>query len=306
MAKSKEKFKKPTVNKNLLSKFPPQTDQERETMTTSLKDNGCEKPIVVWLETNEIVDGHNRFHVCEELGIPYDIKYKSFANEDAAIIYMYQEQLGRRSIPASIRSKMMGDMLFLKRSQPGIRTGEGDTAKKIAEAAGVSERTVYRGEAYAKALEAHPEKDREEIQKKVKEGKMSQAEVIKTAPVLVLCDRCKRVAPKTGLKDCPQCATVRAGGKERAHVSPTKRRTPEPDRDACRDARDSLKNLRKKVIALLSGKAGTTLQKLARAHDAAFKFVEVLKDGKTVRVPTWPAVDKLIDLMNEVWQAKYE
>lgn len=307
MAKTKEKFKKPIVNKTLLGLLPQQSKAERLSMTDSLNKNGCERPIVVWTETNEIADGMNRFAVCEELGIPYEIEYKSFKSEDEAIEYILELQLGRRSTQLADRAELFFKLMACKKRMSGVHTGDGETAEKIAKAAGVSTRTVYRGEAYAKALELHPEEKRDEIREKVRAGELSQQEVIKTAPpVLILCPRCQRVAPKTGLKDCPQCTTVRAGGKERPYVQPTKRRQPEPDRDACRDARDTLKNLRKKVIALLSGKAGTTLQKLARAHDAAFKFVEALKDGKTVRVPTWPAVDKLIDLMNEVWQAKYE
>lgn len=47
------------------------TEQEREDLETSIKENGFNKafPIIIWKNHQIIVDGHNRYEICQKLGI---------------------------------------------------------------------------------------------------------------------------------------------------------------------------------------------------------------------------------------------
>jgi hypothetical protein len=45
-----------------------------------------------------IVDGHNRYDICQEHGIPFAIMEKEFENRDEALMWMISTQLGRRNL----------------------------------------------------------------------------------------------------------------------------------------------------------------------------------------------------------------
>lgn len=53
-------------------------------------------PIMVWGDI--IVDGHNRYEICNKHNIPYEVKSIEFASKEEAIIWMVRQQLERRSL----------------------------------------------------------------------------------------------------------------------------------------------------------------------------------------------------------------
>ena len=86
--------------------FPALPQDAQNRLCDSLIDNGCTIPIFVWKrknrknETNDangeneateftriIVDGHYRYKICHELGIPFDYKELEFADLDAVKIW---------------------------------------------------------------------------------------------------------------------------------------------------------------------------------------------------------------------------
>ena len=87
---------KTTIDPEFRDIIPPLMDEERRMLEDSIVANGCETPLTVW--NNTIVDGHNRYDICQEHGIPFAIMEKEFENRDEALMWMISTQLGRRNL----------------------------------------------------------------------------------------------------------------------------------------------------------------------------------------------------------------
>lgn len=51
-------------------------------LEVNLAVDGCREPIITW--NNIIVDGHNRYEICNRLHIPYAIREMPFENREQA------------------------------------------------------------------------------------------------------------------------------------------------------------------------------------------------------------------------------
>jgi len=140
-------------------------------------------PIIVWRETDIIVDGHTRYRAAVELGLNYvQTFHKSFANEDEALEYAIEQQTQRRNltdaeiircIEALDRRRQRGgdrkSINYQAKSKPpngGIDSGKSASAKETAKLVGVSPRKVER----ARTVLAQAD---EATKAAVKEGKIS-------------------------------------------------------------------------------------------------------------------------------------
>ena len=81
------------------SLIPPLTDEEYERLEKSVLDEGVREPIITWNGT--IVDGHNRYHICEEHGIKCPQVEREFASRDEAKLFIISNQLARRNLPVA-------------------------------------------------------------------------------------------------------------------------------------------------------------------------------------------------------------
>lgn len=84
------------IDPELRDYIPRLTDQELELLTDILLEEGCNEPLTVW--NGVIVDGHNRYRICKEHGIPFEVKEKKFENKQKAKFWMVRKQLGRRNL----------------------------------------------------------------------------------------------------------------------------------------------------------------------------------------------------------------
>lgn len=124
------------------------TDTERKELESQLiRDKGPRDPIVVWQETNTIVDGHNRYAICRMHNLHFKVEYRSFTNEIAVEEWILENQLARRNLSPARSNYYLGllyntykqDPTKARQSQDGEKTSE-----KIAKKFGVSEKTVRR------------------------------------------------------------------------------------------------------------------------------------------------------------------
>ena len=74
----------------------PLDENERRILEDSIVTNGCEMPLVVW--NGIIVDGHNRYEICEKNKIPFAVEEKDFEGRDDAKLWIIENQLGRRNL----------------------------------------------------------------------------------------------------------------------------------------------------------------------------------------------------------------
>lgn len=72
-----------------------------DSITIDIETNGFDEafPIIVWEEKNLIVDGHTRFNAAIQLELAeVPVLFKSFENEDDAVLYAFHLQRNRRNL----------------------------------------------------------------------------------------------------------------------------------------------------------------------------------------------------------------
>ena len=140
--------------KNLI---PPLTDEEHTQLEESLVREGCRDSLVVWQGT--LIDGHNRYEICQKHDLLFKTIEKEFADRDAAKIWIVTNQLGRRNLTTESRNYLIGKLYSeMKKQHGGERKASGQnvhltTHEIIAEQFKVSPKTVQRAEIYAKDLD---------------------------------------------------------------------------------------------------------------------------------------------------------
>ena len=85
-----------TINPKLSKCIPPLSEDEFKTLEKSILKEGCRDAIIVWDKT--IVDGHNRYKICQEHGIDFETVEHPFASMDTAKIWIIDNQNGRRNL----------------------------------------------------------------------------------------------------------------------------------------------------------------------------------------------------------------
>lgn len=85
------------IDPELNEVLPKLSDADYKALEQSLLTEGFKgAPIMIWGDI--IVDGHNRYEICNKHNIPYEVKMVEFGSKEEAIIWMVRQQLGRRSL----------------------------------------------------------------------------------------------------------------------------------------------------------------------------------------------------------------
>jgi hypothetical protein len=100
--------------------------------------------VPVWRKHNTLLDGHTQQEIRERHGLTIRYVYLDFENEDEAVKYALQVQMGRRNIDKSQRAIVFAKNPRLAHGGDRKSTDQGANLplEKLAEAAGVSERTM--------------------------------------------------------------------------------------------------------------------------------------------------------------------
>jgi len=138
------------INPEFKDLIPPLTVEELQQLEQNILAEGkCRDAIKVWRDY--IIDGHNRYAICQKHGIPYRVQKLPFASKTDAKIWIAENQLGRRNLTTAMRIEIACKKTELLQ-QPG------NVRKQIAKAAGVGENTVQKymkitGEGSAELIE---------------------------------------------------------------------------------------------------------------------------------------------------------
>ena len=87
----------PTVLPEMAELLPPLTDEQLSLLEADILKNGCYAPIIV-NEELVIVDGHNRYQICEKYGLPYRLAVFSFEDLLEAKQWALDTQKSRRNL----------------------------------------------------------------------------------------------------------------------------------------------------------------------------------------------------------------
>ncbi len=156
------------------SKIPPLTAEEfRQLEENILADGVVINPLIVW--NGVIVDGHNRYRIIERHPeIRYTTHEKHFEDRYAVIAWICKNQLGRRNLTPEQKKYLIGKQYEAEKETQGGNHGNqhtlaakcqlgtlptADTADRIAKENGIGRRSVFRAEAFSKAVDIADEVD---------------------------------------------------------------------------------------------------------------------------------------------------
>jgi hypothetical protein len=92
----------PQIDREFHSLIAPLQPEERRQLESNLLAEGCRDPLVTWRGT--LLDGHNRLEICTRLGIPYKTCEIELPNREAALLWIEENQLGRRNLTPDQRA----------------------------------------------------------------------------------------------------------------------------------------------------------------------------------------------------------
>lgn len=101
--------------------IPPLTDEEYRGLEQSILSDGCRDALVAWGDV--LVDGHNRYRICEANGVSYSVVQKEFAGRDEAKLWMMRNQLSRRNLNDFQRIEIVRKCEDAVKSEAKIRQG---------------------------------------------------------------------------------------------------------------------------------------------------------------------------------------
>lgn len=162
--------------------IPPLTDEEFSMLKRQLKQDGCRDPLVVW--NGVILDGHNRYKICTENNVVFDVHHIDLPDREAAMDWIDRNQIGRRNLSKDDFRLIVGRIYNRTKKthgghMPGSRSGQNDhffsrTAETLAKEHEISPVSVRR---YGKLAETvnqieqdQPELERSAIIEKAKEA----------------------------------------------------------------------------------------------------------------------------------------
>lgn len=92
------------INQKFKNLIPPLSVEERELLKESIKSEGVRDKLIVW--NGMLIDGHNRYEICQELKIPFETQEKDFDSESEAEEWIMRNQLARRNLPDVERARI--------------------------------------------------------------------------------------------------------------------------------------------------------------------------------------------------------
>lgn len=149
------------IKKEYKTLIPPLSPEEYQYLEENILKDGVREPLVVWGDI--LIDGHNRYEICQKHGITYKTVNKDFESDEEAERWIILNQFGRRNLTKFQRSELalkLKPMLaaqakerqkiycgnqYDKKSglrQNSVQVQKGKTSDDIAKIAGVSRDTI--------------------------------------------------------------------------------------------------------------------------------------------------------------------
>jgi hypothetical protein len=147
------------IHPELQGLIPPLSEDERKQLIENLRAYGCQDAIVIWEEQNVILDGHNRYDICQTYELPFNVTTISLPDLDAAQTWMLKHQLGRRNLTPEQMSYLRGKQRQLvghKNHRPDTKVAQNEllkTDEQLADEHKVGVATIKRDAAYVKDVD---------------------------------------------------------------------------------------------------------------------------------------------------------
>jgi len=93
------------INQKFKALIPPLAPEELAQLEANIIKDGCRDPLVVWNGT--LIDGHNRYEICQRNSIKFDTVKMEFDDEHAAQVWTIRNQFGRRNLSNYARVELV-------------------------------------------------------------------------------------------------------------------------------------------------------------------------------------------------------
>jgi len=136
--------------------IPALSPEEYAQLEANLLAEGCRDALVTWNGT--LIDGHNRYAICQQHGLPFQTMTHEFASREDAIVWIIRNQFGRRNLTNFVRAELalkLKGVIAAKAKANMSAGGKGDkiltplnrTNGELARTADVSHETIRKVEA---------------------------------------------------------------------------------------------------------------------------------------------------------------
>ncbi|AKB64918.1 ParB N-terminal domain-containing protein [Methanosarcina mazei] len=147
-----------TIDPEFKKLIDPLNEQEREDLENSIRENGFNPafPVILWKNHDIVVDGHNRFEICQKLNVEPKIIEQEFESREAVKEWMIRAQLSRRNLTPEQLSYFRGLKYNTEKSSYGgssCKNCNSKTNEKLAKEFGVSARTISNDGKYTEAID---------------------------------------------------------------------------------------------------------------------------------------------------------
>lgn len=146
-----------TIDPEFQSLITPLSADERDELERSILHEGCRDAIVTW--QGVIIDGHNRYAICTQHGVPFQTVERAFPDRAAVKEWIIRNQFARRNLSNYDRSRLALQLKALvaarAKANQGTRTdirqnsdesSPISTKHELAAVAGVSHDTIHKVE----------------------------------------------------------------------------------------------------------------------------------------------------------------
>lgn len=121
------------IDPEFKSLIPPLSKEEYKLLEKSILSEGCRDPLVVWQNGKlTLIDGHNRYEICQKNNIEFITKEISFSGKDDVKIWIIKNQFGRRNLDSLSRVELakMLEGFYKEKAKENKRLSGGDKVSK--------------------------------------------------------------------------------------------------------------------------------------------------------------------------------
>lgn len=172
------------IEKEFKELIPPLSDEEFQELEKNCCEYGIRDHLVVAVYPGSggevLIDGHNRHEIARKCNLSFTTKRIDFESKEAAMIWMINNQIGRRNLTTYQRAvlALKTKPMLEKQAEEHLHLSEGkgcqksdkvnpiDTKKELAKIAGVSHDTIHK-------VEVIQQKVPEETKKALNRGDVS-------------------------------------------------------------------------------------------------------------------------------------
>lgn len=153
----------------------PLSDEEFDLLEKQVVRDGCQDALKVWDRDGELIllDGHNRLKICKKHKLPYDTSTIEIASIDEAVIWIVDNQKGRRNVATKQQldyisgkryeaqkniNRLRDEKGVFKAGAPGCEPCSMETGRTAAKQSKMPgephERTIYENAGFARGIDA--------------------------------------------------------------------------------------------------------------------------------------------------------